>query len=395
MSRVLFHGGTVITGNSAMERCDVLVEDGRIADVFGERRFSKKTFDDATRILDASGLYVSPGFIDTHIHGLEGRGTDERGGDSALAMSASLAKAGVTAFCPTLYAAPRPELLERAADIAGVMGREEGARIMGLHLEGPFISPKRLGAQRQGASSPVDLDYMDELWRASRGRIVNMTVAPELTGMRELALYCLEKGIVLQAGHTDASYENMVEGTQVGILHATHLFNAMSALDHRNPNAAGAVLVRQEMSCEIVADGRHVHPDLVRLLVRDKPVERIVLVTDSIRPAGLPEGRGTANGEEVEYVDGAFRRTADGVLAGSALTMAKGIATLRECGLSLPEAVMTATANPARVMRFRNKGSLLPGYDADVTLFDASFRVAATMIGGRMVFDALETDRHV
>jgi N-acetylglucosamine-6-phosphate deacetylase len=262
---------------------------------------------------------------------------------------------------------------------------------MGLHLEGPFISPKRLGVQRPETVSPVDLGFMGELWEASRGRIVNMTVAPELKGMRELALYCVKKGIVLQAGHTDASYENMVEGMQAGILHSTHLFNAMKPMEHRNPNAVGAILIHPEMSCEIIADGRHVHPDLYKLLRRDKPIDRIVLITDALKPTEQETGPFFANGEEVVLQDGLFRRKSDCVIAGSCLTMIRGVKHLVDFGFSLEDAVLSASYNPANIMHYRGKGSLLPGKDADVTVFDKNFKVLAVVVGGEVKKNLFES----
>jgi N-acetylglucosamine-6-phosphate deacetylase len=231
---------------------------------------------------------------------------------------------------------------------------------------------------------------MERLWEAAGGRIVNMTVAPELKGMRELALFCLKKGIVLQAGHTDAEYENMVEGMQAGILHSTHLFNAMSSMKHRNPNAVGAVLIHPEMSCEIIADGFHIHPDLYKLLLRDKPVDRIVLITDALKPTEQAKGPFFANGEEVILSGGVFHRKADNVIAGSALTMIKGIQNLVNFGFSLEDAVKTASFNPAQVMRYRNKGAIIPGYDADLVVFGRNFRMMAVLARGVIKKNLLE-----
>jgi N-acetylglucosamine-6-phosphate deacetylase len=209
-----------------------------------------------------------------------------------------------------------------------------------------------------------------------------MTVAPELKGMRELALFCLKKGIVLQAGHTNAKYENMVEGMQAGILHSTHLFNAMSRMEHRNPNAVGAVLIHPEMSCEIIADGFHIHPDLYKLLLRDKSIDRIVLITDALKPTEQAAGPFLANGEEVIFCDGVFRRKADNVMAGSALTMIKGVQNLVNYGFGLEDAVKTASFNPAQVMRYRNKGAIIPGYDADLVVFSRNFKMMAVIARG-------------
>jgi N-acetylglucosamine-6-phosphate deacetylase len=223
---------------------------------------------------------------------------------------------------------------------------------------------------------------MEKLWEAAGGHIVNMTVAPEIKGMREMALFCVKKGIVLQAGHTDAQYEHMVEGMQAGILHSTHLFNAMSKLDHRNPNAVGAILIHPEMSCEIIADGFHVHPDMYKLLLRDKPIDKIVLVTDGLKPTEQEQGPLFANGEEVVFHDGLFHRKIDDVIAGSALTMIRGVKNLVDFGFSMEDAVKAASVNPAQVMRYTRKGALIPGRDADLTVFDRNFEVQAVMVGG-------------
>ncbi|MDR3285029.1 MAG: N-acetylglucosamine-6-phosphate deacetylase [Treponema sp.] len=382
MKTICLHNGTVLTGFAAMERCAVLIEDGLVADVFSQRRFEQKHFSSDVKIIDAGGAYIAPGFIDTHIHGFGGYGTDDFSAESVVEMSRRLVKCGVTAFNPTLY--PTEDMRRAVAATAKAMGKEAGARIMGLHLEGPFLSPARLGVQRPETVKPVDISLMEQLWEASKGRIVNMTVAPELRGMRELALFCIKKGIVLQAGHTDAAYENMVEGMQVGILHSTHLFNAMSKLDHRNPNAVGAILIHPEMTCEIVADGCHVHPDLFKLLMRDKPIDNIVLVTDSLKPTEQAQGPFFANGEEVVFHDGRFHRKSDDVIAGSALTMIQGVKNLVSFGFSLEDAVKTASSNPARIMRYTRKGSIIPGYDADLVVFDKYFTVLAVMANGAL-----------
>ena len=189
------------------------------------------------------------------------------------------------------------------------------------------------------------------------------------------------------AGHTDAEYENMVEGMQAGILHSTHFFNAMRRLDHHNPNAVGAILIHPEMSCEIIADGFHVHPDLFKLLLRNKPIDKIVLVTDGLKPTEQKEGPLFANREEVCFRDGAFHRKSDGVLAGSGLTMIRGIQNLVTSGFSLEEAVKTASFNPAQIMRYNNQGAIIPSRFADITVFDKNFNIRLVMISGRIVKD--------
>jgi len=397
---VCLHNGTVLTGFAAMENCAVLVEDGFISDVFSQKRFKQRSFGKKDVIIDVGGAFIAPGFIDTHVHGTGGHGTEdsifcgpetsdgaamEAGTKAVLEMSTLLAGQGVTAFNPTLYPS-QPDLMLRAVKaVSAAMGNEEGARIMGLHLEGPFLSPDKLGVQKPETVMPVDIGFMEKLWDASGGSIVNMTVAPELKGMRSLALFCIKKGIVLQAGHTDAKYENMVEGMQAGILHSTHLFNAMSRLDHRNPNAAGAILIHSEISCEIIADGFHVHPDLLPLLIRDKPIDKIVLVTDSLKPTEQQGGPFFANGEEVVFQGRAFQRVSDGTIAGSGLTMIRGVQNLVNAGMSLSNAVRTASFNPAHIMGYVMQGAIIPGRLGDITVFDKNFDIRLVMVGGKIV----------
>ncbi len=379
---ICLYNGTLLSGFSTMEKCAILIEDGKIADVFSQKRFEKKRFGADVRLFDVDGAYISPCFIDTHIHGFNGHGTEDLSSESILAMSSDLALYGVSAFNPTLYSSDEDTFIKAIQAVTAAMGKEKGARIMGIHLEGPFVSPQKAGVQRPETIKTVDLDMMERLWNAGDGKIVNMTVAPEIKGMRELALYCIKKGIVLQAGHTNAMYENMVEGMQAGILHSTHLFNAMSQMHHRNPGAVGAVLIHPEMACEVIADGVHVHPDLLKLLQRDKPLDKIVLVTDALKPTEQDGDELYANGEQVVFQDGCFHRKSDGVIAGSALTMIRGVKNLVEYGFPVGDAVRCAATNPAQIMRYTCKGQLIPGFDGDVVVFDKHFNVLMSIIGG-------------
>jgi len=388
MSSFCIHNATLLAGYARMERCAILVRDGAIADVFSEKRFLQKRLDD-TKVYDAGGAFVAPGFIDTHIHGFAGFGTEDMSADAIIAMSERLGAYGVTAFCPTIYPMDLGDMERSISACVDAMGKEAGARIMGVHLEGPFVSQARLGVQRPEFVRPVDMEVMERLFKAGRGHITNMTVAPELKGMRELALYCLSRNIVLQAGHTDATYENMMEGMQAGILHSTHFFNAMSRLHHRDPGAVGAILINPELSCEIIADGKHVHPDLIRLLMRDKPQSKIVLVTDALKPTEQHRCPLYANREEVVLEDGVFHRKEDGVIAGSSLTMIGGVKNLASWGIPVEAAVELAASNPARIVGLGKRGLLVPGYEADIVVFDKEFSVLASMVGGRFIKNEL------
>lgn len=375
------HNATVLTGYSVMKNCAVYVKNNKIADVFNEERFAKKRFAPDVKIINVNKAFVAPGFIDTHIHGIGGFGADDQSSSSILRMSEILPHYGVTSFIPTLYAAKEDKLVKDIQAITAAMGKESGAKILGIHLEGPFISPERLGVQTADAVSPVDVEMMKKLWEAAEGKIINMTVAPELKGMRELALFCIEKGIILQAGHTNATYEQMLEGMQVRIMHTTHLFNAMSRIHHRNPGAVGAVFIHPEMSCELIADGVHIDPNLIKMLVQFKPIDKLVLVTDALKPTKQKADISTANGDEV-YLDKCFYRKSDGVIAGSALTMIDGVRNLISWGLSPDQAIRMASTNPARIMNFTAKGQIAPGYDADLVIFNHNCEILGTVING-------------
>ncbi len=390
MSGTCIHNATLLAGYARMDNCAILVQDGVIAEVFSEKRFLQKKLPGDIEKFDAMGAYVAPGFIDTHIHGFAGYGTEDLSVGSILAMSDSLGICGVTSFCPTIYPMSETDMHAAIKACVDAMGSETGARIAGLHLEGPFISPDRLGAQNSAHSRSVDLELMESLYAAGRGHITNMTVAPELKGMRELALFCISRGIVLQAGHTNATYDNMLEGMQAGILHSTHFFNAMSRLHHRDPGAVGAILINSELSCEIIADGKHVHPDLIHLLMRDKPQDKVVLVTDSLKPTEQKACPFFANREEVELLDGVFYRKSDKVMAGSSLTMMRGIANLVSWGLPVEHAIKLASTNPARIIGLGKRGLLVPGHEADIVVFDKDFSVLASMRGGKFLKNGLE-----
>ena len=377
------HNATILTGFSVMENCAVYIKNNKIADVFSEKRFHQKQFSPKVQIINVNGSYVAPGFIDSHIHGIGGFGTDDGDYKSILKMSEILPQYGVTSFIPTLYAAKEKEMIKNIKAVVKAMGKEKGAKILGMHLEGPFISKERLGVQTEDSVSPVDIDLMEKFYKAAKGKIINMTVAPELKNMRSLALWCISKGIILQAGHTNATYAQMVEGMQARIMHTTHLFNAMSRMHHRDPGAVGAVFIHPEMSCEFIADGVHIDSNLVKLLFQFKPLDKLVMVTDSLKPTKQRAKTLYANNEEV-YLNKCFYRKSDDVIAGSAMTMSDGVKNLVQWGLSLEQAIHVASPSPAEILKINNKGYVAPGYDADLVIFNQDFNKINTIIDGNI-----------
>ena len=377
---ICLHNATVITGYSIMRNCAVYIKNNQIADVYNEERFNNKKFSPKVKIVDVHGAYVMPGMIDTHIHGIGGKGADDADYKSILHMSDILPQYGVTSFIPTCCTAKEDLLIDKIKSIVKACGKEKGANILGIHLEGPFISPDKIGAQSSDGIYPVDLNLMDRLFKAGKNKIINMTVAPELKNMRELALFCNEKGIILQAGHTNATYDQMLEGMQANIMHVTHLFNAMRPMHHREPGVVGAVLIHPEISCEIIGDGVHINPNLIHLLMKSKPLSQIVLITDALYPAKTD----LSQSPEL-YLDKCFYRKEDNVINGSAISMLDGFKNLVNWGVPIEKVVRMASTNPAQIMKQKNKGLLLPGYDADVIVLDKDLNLVHTIINGQFV----------
>ncbi len=395
MAMTCFHNGILLSGTNSFQNAAILVKDSKIIDVFNEARFEMKNLDADTTIIDVEGAYISPGFIDTHIHGCGGHGTDTLFDDprSLVKMAHALPQYGITSFFPTLYPNPAEtmcQILKIAVDNIEAQEKEscnDGARIAGIHMEGPFISPKRLGVHKRECAIAPDCTVMQKFIDLGKGYIRNMTVAPELKGMHEIAVMGANNNIVMQCGHTDAEYEHVLEGMQVGIHHSTHFFNAMSPMHHRNPSTVGTILLEEEISCEIIPDGFHVHPMVLSLLFKNKSHDNIVLVTDSISPSGL-EGSEEfyANGDPVYLKDKLFHRKSDDIIAGSSLSIQQGIRNLRSWGVLLGHCIRMATRNPASILHLPNKGVLCPNYDADIVVFDKKIDILYTMVEGKIVY---------
>ena len=398
MKSICLYNGTVLSGFTAMEKSSVLIENGTITGVLSDRHALQKPISPETESINAEGAFIAPGFIEAHCHGYGGYATcdalfpaeslTKSAEESMIELSRVLVKHGVTAFNPTAYPAQESIMPESLSKLASAIGKEDGARIMGFHLEGPFLSKEKPGVMRPETVYPINLKLMEDLWNASGAHIVNMTVAPELPQIKELTAFCAEKGIILQAGHTNASYDDIVEGMQEGICHCTHMFNVMSKLDQRFPNAVGAILSHPEYSCEIIADGLHVHPRLVKMLSLTRSIDKIVLITDSLKCTGQKTGPFFANGEEMNYSGGLFRRKKDDIIAGSGMTIMQGIQNLIKFGFTLEDAVRTASTNPARILHYQKKGLIAAGMDADITVFDKDFNIKVTIVGGEVRYKA-------
>ncbi|QIG43383.1 N-acetylglucosamine-6-phosphate deacetylase [Nocardioides anomalus] len=335
-------------------------------------------------MLDASAATVVPGLIDVHTHGGAGVQVID-GADADLDRLASFYAAhGVTGFLATIGGSREHILAGLAAVRAHLAGPPaRGARCLGVHLEGPFISPDALGAFLPESAVPADAGFLTEVLEAAGGHLRLITLAPELDGADDVVALALRHGVVCSIGHTVATAAEMDRAVGTGFRSVSHLFNGMVSFHHREPGVVGAALADPRLVCEVIADGVHVHPLAVALAARAKGVENLVLISDSISATGLPDGEYELEEQHVT-VAGDEVRLADGTLAGSTLTLDRAVANLaRWADLPWTQAVRSATDVPARLLGLSaERGAISVGRDADLAAFDADHRLLWTMVGG-------------
>lgn len=334
--------------------------------------------------LDATGLIVTPGWIDIQLNGGFGHDFTEDPA-SIWEVATLLPSLGLTAFLPTIITCP-PEKLARAIRVFrnGPPSGWRGATPLGLHLEGPFLNPAKKGAHNPDYLRKPDSTLASE-WTHSNGvRLV--TLAPELPGAKEVIRLLRGNGVVVSAGHTTATYDQAQDAFAAGISCGTHIFNAQPVLDHRQPGFAGALLAAPAIFTGLIADGVHVHPAMVRVAWVCKG-ERLILVTDAVSALGMPPGKYGVGAFEVVVDENSVRLADDGILAGSNATperCVRNLATWASC--SIGEAAEAMSHSPAQLLGLANKGRIVRGADADLTLLSAQGRVAATIVAGEILF---------
>ena len=372
MKSLTLAGQTLLPGG-AFAASTILVQDGRIAAVHAGA--------DSHADIVAGG-WIVPGLIDLQVNGAFG--FDLTADSSTIASLASrLPATGVTGFLGTLISSPLESYSRMLHDLDQAAAEARGARVLGVHLEGPYLSPRRKGAHNPVYLRTPSLDEIDR-WVASPSvRLV--TVAPELPGALEFIRHLRTRNLAVSAGHSDATYEQAAAGFDAGVTWGTHLFNAMSPLAHREPGLAGALL-----SCGVpyglIADGIHVHPAAVKLAWRAEGPKGLTLVTDAMAAMGMTPGQYRLGDREVTF-DTRSARLADGTLAGSILQMDQAVRNLITfTGCSLAEAITAASATPARIIGLASQGQIAPGFSADLVLLDPSIHVQMTLVAGQVVY---------
>jgi N-acetylglucosamine-6-phosphate deacetylase len=370
----------------------VFVEDGVITDLSSR---SAREIPANTALVDFADAVITPGFVDIHMHGGAGLDVMQASEAEVPRLGRFLAQHGVTGYFPTTVAAPIDvtcAALERIANAieagessANGDGNNDApqARPLGIHLEGPFLSPARRGVHAPENLALPTVALFDRLWQAARGHVRMLTIAPELPGAMEVIAEAARRQVLVSIGHSDADLNAAQAGVQAGARHATHTFNAMRPLDHREPGILAEVLTDTRLSADIIVDGIHVTPSVVQIFLKAKGIEGSVLITDATAAAGMPEGRYQLGTMMVDVKNGMC--TIDGKLAGSVLTMDRAVRNVMEFGSwSLQDAVRAATLNPARAAGLtRRYGSLASGAEASFTVLSSSGEVRKTIVRGQ------------
>jgi N-acetylglucosamine-6-phosphate deacetylase len=390
----LLKNARVVTPDAAGMGAALLVADGRIASVF--REGDAPEADAAT--FDLGGLTLYPGFVDIHNHGAAGADVNEAGAEDLRSAARFLATMGVTAWLPTLVPAPDEDYSRAARAVSDVMReqdvREPAARALGLHYEGPFVNERQCGALRtrffRSYKTPADLDALAAVEAEGAKHLV--TLAPEVEGGVELVEELARRGWVASIGHTRADVGTLERARAAGARHMTHFMNAMPQLHHREPGPVGWGLAREDVSVDVIADGVHCDPLVLRLVVRAKTAERVALISDSVAPAGLGDGEYRLWGETIR-VSGGRTSNERGGIAGSVITMLDAARMMLSLGRPEHEVARMAALNPARLLGLDEEmGSIEEGKRADLVALDAEGRVRLTLVGGRVAFDALRVE---
>jgi N-acetylglucosamine-6-phosphate deacetylase len=363
----------------------LIVRDGVIEQV---GRTDQIPLPDGAHRIDAANYIVTPGFIDPHIHGCGGVDVMDGTYESLNAISRIIVRHGTTSFLPTTVSSPIDVLDGAVERLGSLLSRTfDGARPLGIHLEGPFISTMKRGTHKASNVVPPNVALFRQWIALSRETIRLVTVAPELEGINAILMSALEAGVTVAMGHSNASFEDAGSAASRGVHYAVHTFNAMRDFTHRDPGIVGAVLSDERIFAEIIADGIHVHPSVVRILARAKGKSRVLLVTDAISATDMPDGEYVL-GPDLVQVTGGVCRDNEGRLAGSTLTQEIALKNFVEwSSFPFQDALLALTLNPALALRLEAKGRLVPGADADIAIIDEHFRIMKTFVDGRLVFD--------
>jgi len=378
---LLIKGASVLLGDN-FERADLLIEDGIITNI-------SPTIPDIpdTHIIDMSGVFVMPGLIDVHTHGAIGIDVARADAAELGALSKFYASQGTTGWLASLFTDTEEGLNSSIDTIRAYMdSNPSGARILGIHLEGPFAAHAHSGVFPEHLLREGDYELFDRLRKRAGGLLKYITLAPEVAGVAEMIAPMRDSGVVVSLGHTGADYETSMQAIKDGATSITHTFNAMKIFDHHAPAIIGAAL-ESDVYCEAICDGFHLHPGTVRMMLKIKGYDRIVAISDSNMAAGMPDGRYKINDVEIIVENGDAKSALNGRRAASTLTMIKALQNLKEfTGQPISKLSKLLSANPATMLGIdKHKGRIEKGFDADLILLDKTDQIIMTIVGGCVV----------
>ncbi|EAG9221499.1 N-acetylglucosamine-6-phosphate deacetylase [Listeria monocytogenes] len=358
---------TVITeGNLIKEVCSITPE-----------KYSEET------TFDGHGRLLIPGMIDVHIHGANNYDMMDGSTESIQAVSMACAKTGCTSFLVTSVSSSLEDLIQMIRQTKKVIGKEKGAKIAGIHLEGPYLNIEKKGMQNPAYLRHPNLKEMKKIFDEADGLIKMVTIAPELPGGIELIDFLKKRSVVVAIAHSNATYEEAQDAFEKGASHITHCFNAMPPIHHRAPGLVAAALENDSISVQAIVDGVHLHPGIVRLIHKIKGPDKMVLTTDALQAMGVGDGEYIFGGHQVTVKEG-IARLKDGTLASSTVTMNKSLKLSNEFGIHLQDAIQMAASTPAAILGMNNFGRIEKGYIADLVLLDKNFEVLTTWIDGEI-----------
>jgi len=380
---VLFKNGAVVLADTVLFKSDVLVREDKIAEVGTDLRLPR-----GAEEIDATGQHIAPGLIDLHIHGAVGEMFEFADPDGYAKIANTLAGFGTTGFLATIAALPHENTLAAIKTAKELSKHSGGARMLGIHLEGPYLSDEMPGAQLVSAIRPPSLDEVRQYKEAAGDLLKIMTLAPEIDGALQLISKLREYGVVSAVGHSNATFDQIRDAIPAGLTHVAHTFNAARGLHHREPGVVGAAMAMDLLTAELICDGHHVHPAAVDIVLRCKPRNKVVLISDAVAALGMPDGEGDFLGVPVTVKDGVVRLKHSDNLAGSVLTLNVAVKNVFEWFGTIPlrEIFMMASLNPAVVAGLDDsKGQIAVGKDADIIMMDEHFDVTLTMVEGQIV----------
>jgi N-acetylglucosamine-6-phosphate deacetylase len=378
--------GTIVTPFQLLEDRIIIIEKGKIIAITDKKEDLALLKN--VEIIEAQNKFIVPGYIDIHVHG--GGGSDVMDGEyeAIKQVATTHSRFGTTAFLPTTMTMTKDKIIKSLKSIHEARLKGTGtAEILGIHLEGPYINPEKKGAQKEEDIKKVSVEEFLEFNQASGNLIRLVTIAPEMPGAIDFIRWLHQQGIIVSVGHSNATYKQVQEGIQAGLSHVTHIFNAMRGLHHREPGVVGAALSSPKLIVEMIADGIHLHPMVLKMLTQIKESEKLVLITDAMRATGFKEGTYDLGGQEVIVTQGQAKLK-NGTLAGSVLTMDKAVKNLvTKVGISLLNAVQMASYNPAKCLGIDDKkGSLELYKDADIVILNKNLETELTMVAGKVVY---------